>query len=99
MKLYISGKITDPDPEQVKRNLAIFNEKATEFRKQGYEVFNPGELEQEGKDWYWYLARDLHWIANNDCELYVMKGWKESCGASLEVEFAKLYSKKIIFEL
>lgn len=97
--IYLSGKISATTPEAQKANLDLMNVRAKELRAQGLQVFNPAELEEEGQDsWFYYLARDLHWIANNDCELYVMKDWEGSRGVALEIEFAKVCGKKITYE-
>lgn len=94
--LYLSGKISDPDPIKQRANLDLMNVKAKWLREKGLEVFNPAEWEEGDKSWEWYLARDLKWIIDNKPNsLWMMKGWEESRGCRLEREWAELLGIKI----
>lgn len=97
--LYISGKITDVSREKELVNLQNFFNVEKELIARGFNVFNPAKLEEDGRSWEWYLARDLKWINDNRPILYMLPGWQESRGARLEVEFAKLLGLRIIFPI
>lgn len=92
--IYISGKITDSDPEVQKKNLARFFEveDRLENEMQGLNFcYNPARNEAKHPDWNYeqHLIEDLCVIWLQLPEMYFMKGWKESRGARLEMELAK----------
>lgn len=96
MKLYISGKITDSDPEKVKANLALFNEEEKKLRSTyGCKIINPASLEGECDTWEDYLARDILIIVREQPDIWLLPRWKESTGARLEVAVAKRMKLKI----
>lgn len=99
MLYYISGKISAPTEAEQKINIEVFYLVERELIARGFEVFNPARLESEGKSWEWYLSRDLKWIYDNKPALYMLPNWKESPGARLEYEFAKLLNLCIVEEL
>lgn len=96
---YLSGKITDPDLEIMRSNLQKFHELEHQLVSRGIAVFNPARLEQDGKSWEWYLARDLKWINDYRPTIYLMEGWQDSRGARLEVEFARLLRLTILYPI
>lgn len=96
--MYISGAISAPTKEEVQKNLRRFREKAEELRKMGWDVFDPGSLEQPGWTWEQYLARDLKFIHENRPIMYMLEGWEESRGARLEYQTALLLNLNICFE-
>lgn len=96
---YISGKITAPTREEEVANIKKFFDVEKQLIDRGFDVFNPARLEQEGKSWEWYLARDLKWINDHRPIIYLMEGWEDSRGARLEVAFAQLLGLSIIYPL
>jgi len=96
---YLSGKITAPTRGEELANLKKFYELESELASRGIEVFNPAKLEEDGRSWEWYLARDLKWINDHRPTLYMMEGWEESRGARLEVEFARLLGLQILYPI
>lgn len=96
--IYLSGKISNPDPATQEYNLEVFNRVTAEMREKGIQVFNPGELETPEYVWEDYLARDVLWITKNRPVLYQMRGWEESLGARLEYKLALLLGLKIVKE-
>ena len=84
-KIYISGPISNPDPEQVKRNIAVFHKAAADLRARGMDVVNPVEFgEEPGMEWADYMRKDIK--ALMDCTaVATLPGWKKSKGARLEV--------------
>lgn len=96
---YLSGKITDVSKEKEKVNIQNFFNVEKELVGRGFEVFNPASLEEEGRSWEWYLARDLKWINDNRPTLYMLPGWEVSRGARLEVEYARLIGLRIVYPI
>jgi hypothetical protein len=96
--IYLSGPISNEDPEVQKHNLAVMNLRACELRDLGHEVFNPAELETDGKGWDWYLVRDLFWIKDNHPKFFFMRGWEKSRGCKLEHEAALTLGCEIEYE-
>lgn len=85
-RIYLSGPMTGyPD-----HNKPAFNERAAEWRSEGWEVFNPAEepegyTEENRPD---YLRADIRALL--DCTaIAVLPGWQNSEGATLEVAIAK----------
>lgn len=97
---YLSGKISDVSREKEILNMQVFNQTEKDLVARGFEVFNPATLEVDGGTWEWYLARDLKWILDNRPIIYLIDGnWRESKGARLEVEFARLLGLHVISQL
>lgn len=82
--IYISGPMTGkPD-----LNFPAFHRAATYLRAKGYEVVNPAEFgEEPGMEWHQYLRKDIAALVECD-EIYLLEGWQQSKGASLEVHIA-----------
>jgi len=83
-KIYLSGPMTGL-PEF---NFPAFHAAEMELRGQGLDVVNPAEHEEEeGRDWAYYLRRDIRLLM--DCNaIHMLTGWKKSRGASLEYHIA-----------
>ena len=96
--IYLSGKISHPDPVIQEHNLEVFNILANQMREKGVQVFNPAELETPDYVWEDYLARDVLWITQNKPVLYQMRGWEESLGARLEYKLALLLGLRVVQE-
>jgi hypothetical protein len=96
--IYLSGKITDPDPKVQKANLQRFFEVERGFLGRGKTCFNPARLEQVGKPYEYYLAYEILWIVKNHPILFMMKGWEESRGSRLEHAVAKQLCLTIMYE-
>lgn len=96
MLYYLSGPITAPTRQEELDNMKVFFDTEADLVARGFEVFNPAKLEVDGKSWEWYLARDVKWIYDNRPALYMLPGWKESRGARLEYEVAKMLHLCII---
>lgn len=82
MKAFISGPMTG----HKNYNREAFARAAKELRKQGHDVFNPGEL-PDGHDYDWYMRICERQIES--CAVVVMlKGWQDSAGAMREYDKA-----------
>ena len=95
--IYLSGKITDPNPEIQKKNLERFYEIE---KKLGEKCLNPAD-HGDGPDRSYesYLVQDIILIFENRPDMYMMKGWEESRGARLEHELALQMGLKIEYEV
>lgn len=94
-KVYISGKINGLSRTEVEEKFARSEEL---LRAKGYVPVSPlSNGVKEGSKWEEYLAVDLMTIL--DCSaVFLQNDWRDSPGARLEFEFAKVAKKKI-FEI
>lgn len=96
MKVYISLPITGKDEKEQR-------EKADKIKmalsKAGYEVINPFDIvpDKKNPDWYDYIGADLRELAKCD-KIYLCKGWKESKGCNIEMQYAVSMGIKPMFE-
>lgn len=91
-KIYIAGKINGlPNYKEV------FKKAEDKFTKEGHLVMNPAIL-GEGFPYEAYMPICLTMLeaCNTVC---MFKNWKDSKGAKLEHEYAKLQGKNIIYEV
>lgn len=68
-------------------NAKAFNDAATEWRKAGWRVINPSELDGEDAgrfEWSFYMRRDLAALATHADAIAMLEGWEKSRGALLE---------------
>lgn len=80
-KVYISGKISGLSEKVYKNN---FNSIELYLTGLGYDVVNPVSYPQE-PNWKWedYMKRDIKLLVGCDY-IYMLEGWEDSDGASLE---------------
>ena len=97
MKIYISGKITGTT------DYAERFEKAEEFLKENYpdaEIINPVSTSltlPESTTYQQYMKLSLCLLDMCDI-IYMMAGWGDSNGASLEFQYALAMRYKIMYE-
>ena len=95
MKVYISIPITGHDIEQVDARLAFA--KAV-LEKKGHTPVSPLELDHKDPEFYEaVIGTDITALLTCDAVLF-LDGWTASRGCNLEMEAARIYDKKIIFE-
>ena len=97
--IYISGKITGTDDYEDR-----FLKAEQNLSKRGFIVLNPVKV---GKwlekylsrvpTWIEYMKHDLKAMMSADC-IYMLKGYRESKGARLELFLAKILKYEIIYE-
>lgn len=94
MKVYISGKISGLDFEEVKAKFAEAEELLTAI---GIEAVNPLKNGLPVDDaWIKHLCKDIEVL--NDCDsIYMMDGWQDSVGACIEYDFAVRTGKTVLF--
>ena len=98
--IYISGKITGTDDYE--NRFAIAEKK---LKSDGYEVLNPVRtgkwleryLAPKLPTWVEYMKQDIKSMMAADC-IYMLKGYRESKGARLELFLAKTLKYEIIYE-
>lgn len=94
-KIYISGQISDLPIEDV---VARFSKAEEYLTEQGYEVVSPihNGLPWDAP-WELHIAMDIVLLTGCNA-IYLLEGWDNSRGATLEKNFAELTKKKIIYE-
>lgn len=94
MLVYISGKISGLDFEEVKKRFL----EAEEFLESlGIQAVNPLKNGLSvNDDWIKHLCRDIELL--HECShIYMMDGWQESTGACIEYDFAIRTGKTVLF--
>lgn len=92
MKVYISGKITgEPNFKD------IFSLAEYRLKNEGHEVLSPLAIANVKLSYDEYLKIDYAMIEVADA-VYMLKNWKDSAGAKLELQFAKRLKKKVLYE-
>ena len=91
MKIYIAGKITGLGDYRV-----FFTETKRELTGKGHIVLNPAEL-PEGMTPGDYMRICFAMIDTADA-VYFMRGYRESRGAMVEMEYCKYIGKPIIHQ-
>lgn len=94
--IYISGAVTN-NPNYKQK----FAEAEIRLKKAGYkEIINPVKIMANlppETPYKTYL--DISLFLLRDCsEIYMLKGWQDSKGATLEYTYAKAVGMKIVFE-
>lgn len=90
MKVYIAGAITDnPNYEEQ------FKAAEERLKERGYEVFNPAK--NQGYTYREYINMGLFELMHCDA-IYLLKGYENSTGATLEHDYARTVGLKIMLE-
>lgn len=98
--VYISGKITGTEDYEDR-----FKKAEMELRSRGFNVLNPVKagkwlerrLAPKIPTWVEYMKQDIQAMMSADC-IYMLKGYRESKGARLELFLAKVLKYEIIYE-
>ena len=98
--IYISGKITGTDDYKDR-----FLKAEQKLSKRGFIVLNPVRtgkwleryLAPEVPTWIQYMKQAIKAMMSADC-IYMLKGYRESKGARLELFLAKILKYEIIYE-
>ena len=95
MRVYISGPITGV-PDYMEK----FEAAEKELKEKGYNVVNQAKINDgmpEDMTYEEYMEIDIKLITMCDA-LYMMKGWKSSCGANREYGYALGRGKIIMYQ-
>lgn len=96
MKIYISGAITGTDIEKTKKQFKNIENKLIAF---GHEAINPFEIHQKPiNSWSDYMKEDIKELVDCDA-IFMLKGWRKSKGAQLEIHIARELGLKIFTDL
>ena len=98
--IYISGKITGTDDYEER-----FRKVEIELMSRGFNVLNPVKagkwleryLAPKFPTWVEYMKYAIKLMMFADC-IYMLKGYRESRGARLELFLAKILKYEIIYE-
>lgn len=95
MKVYISGRITGISYDTVKRRFGLAEEFLTSL---SLEPVNPLKNGLSRSDaWIDHMCRDIKML--HECgAIYMLDGWMDSVGATIEYDFAIRTSKIVLFE-
>lgn len=89
--IYIAGPMTGIS----EFNFPAFNNKQRELEAYGYVVLNPAAFHTHtDATWEFYLRYAIQRLAEAQ-EIYMLPGWSQSRGASLEHHFAKALGMRI----
>lgn len=77
-------------------NYPAFHAAAAQLRSAGHQVENPAENEP-CDSWLAYMRLSLTQIARSD-ELFMLRGWEKSKGATLEHDIAKALGMPIAYQ-
>lgn len=93
--IYISGGITGRPPTEYR---AHFDGAAANMEARGYEVINPlyNGLPEEAS-WHAHMRADIRLLTYCQ-EIYILRGWEKSTGASAEHALAKALGMVINYE-
>ena len=94
-RIYISGPISGTTDY-----MARFEKAEKDLSKNGYRVINPAKLTESlplNISYEEIMELDLLLLGKSDA-IYMLKDWKDSNGAKLELNYAKCKGKEIIYE-
>lgn len=82
MKIYISGPISGQDRI---RTMDRFYNTARIIQEAGHKAINPIDIADWGLDWSTYMQIAFDILQSGEIDVvYMLSGWEESTGASLE---------------
>lgn len=99
-KIYLSGKISGTNDYEER-----FDAAEKKLKEAGFEIFNPVKsgkwleryLAPKVPTWIEYMKQAIKTMMNADY-IYMLKGYKESKGARIELFIAKILQYEIIYE-
>tara|TARA_R110001583_G_scaffold1691_1_gene13069 strand:- start:840 stop:1154 length:315 start_codon:yes stop_codon:yes gene_type:complete len=97
MKVYVSGPITN-----VEKCESRFKNAAAYLRNKGHEAINPYTIPAPKKsngrdDWSYYMRESVKLLAIAD-QIYMLEGWEDSLGATIEHNLARDINLPIMYE-
>jgi len=100
--VYVSGPITNSDPEIMRTNLLRGSEVGARLYEQGKLPFIPHANSEKLRDythmeWRDYMRIDIELLKRSD-SIYMMNGWQNSRGARIEHFLALRWGKKPYYE-
>lgn len=93
-KIYIAGKITGEHYEKIYNK---FHKAEIYLYSLNYSVINPTKIIDRDTEWKEAMRVCIKQLV--DCDVvYALKDWKESEGATIEIELAKKLGIKILYQ-
>ena len=105
--IYIAGPYSAGSKKQIDANIHSAAKVASYYAKRGYAVFCPHtmmtQIDREFNGdgvltWQYYLETDIYWLSKCDA-VHMLRGWRDSKGASLEYMVAKALGLEILGEI
>lgn len=93
-KVYISGPMSGLGPDEVQRR---FNAAELQLHAMGYDPVNPAHISVYPFDYDEFMEIDLKILSYCD-GIYMLKGWKDSFGAQMELQYAVMKQHFIMYE-
>jgi len=94
-RIYISGRISGTELLLTKRR---FMQKEIELNKISHVEYNPmKDVAESLHTWLYYMRVGICNLMTCD-SIYMLKGWRKSRGARIEITIARLLKYKIYFE-
>jgi len=95
MKVYMSGPISKRSKKETDRH---FGEARKALEEQGYDVVDPTTLDGTGiVEWDKFMREGIKLLM--DCDsIYMLKGWEDSRGATIESDLAWELGMPIVYE-
>lgn len=93
-KVYISGPMSGLDPNEVQRR---FNSAELRLQAKGYDPVNPAHISVYPFDYDEFMEIDLKILSYCD-GIYMLKGWKDSFGAQMELQYAVMKQHFVMYE-
>lgn len=93
MKVYLAGKVTGEDYNNVVTKFEAYEQK---IKEKGHEVISPVKIVPPTAKWEDAIIMCLKALAKADA-VYFLPDWTQSRGARIEYAIAKAKNKKIYF--
>lgn len=94
-RVYISGPMAGIDPNEVQIR---FSAAEHLLQSMGYETVNPTDISHLPFDYDEFMEIDLKMLSYCD-GIYMLKGWKDSFGAQMELQYAVMKQHFVIYEV
>lgn len=94
-RVYISGPMTGLDHNEIQSR---FNEAELILQSMGYQAVNPADISHLPFDYDEFMEIDLKMLSYCD-GIYMLKGWKDSFGAQMELQYAVMKQHFVMYEV
>lgn len=91
MRIYLSGPISDKNPEIVQHNIQAFHKAEAALTAKGFVVTNPVNKDMPNEaPWLEHMRADIILMMSMRCEaVALLPDWKHSRGANVEYNLAQ----------
>lgn len=93
-RVYISGPMTGRTKQEIDR---AFNDAASLLKSKGYVTVNPTLISELPFSYDEYMEIDLKILSYCD-GIYMLKGWQDSFGAQMELQYAIMKQHFVMYE-